>query len=150
MQITLYNNKSDNRVLNKDITQVYELSSVILKDDTELVNPTFILNGSINTASFNYIYAPSLHRYYYVSNVTYSQQRLYITCHIDVLMSYKTYLLAKSAILSRSANKYNTYQIDNDIPQENENNITTLPFPHGFEGESLVLIVAGGENEGGE
>ena len=149
MNINLYRNRSDNRVINKDITLISTYNNVHLKDDTDLANPVFIFDPSFNLSGVNYLFAPTLNRYYYIENVTLSQQRQLVSCRVDVLMTYKTYLLAKSCILGRSTSKFNTYQVDTDIPQDNENNITTLPFPHGFEGESLVLIVAGGANSNG-
>ena len=146
MTITLYNNQSDNRVINKDITEIHQLSAV-LKDDTNLLDPVFIISGSENITNVNYVHANG--KYYYVLDITFSQQRYYLRCHVDVLMTYKNYLLAKQCIVKRSTTSFNTYQIDSDLPQDNQNVITTLPFPNGFEGESLILTVAGGA-QGGE
>lgn len=145
MQVTLYKNMSDNRVVNKSLTTIGTYNNVHLKDDTDVANPVFIFDATFNLNNINYIYAPTLGRYYYIDNVTLSQQRQLVSCHVDVLMTYKTYLLSKSAIIGRSTNKFNAYQIDGDIPMINSNEITITNFPNGFSSESLILTVSGGE-----
>lgn len=144
MIIELYKNTSDNRVINKSITLINTYPNAVFKDDTDVVNPVLIFDGSFNFNNINYIHIPSLNRYYYIGDITLSQRRQYVSCHIDVLMTYKNYLLNKTVILSRSASAFNTMQIDRDMPQDNENVITTLPFANSFQGESLILTVAGG------
>ena len=144
MVINLYKNESDNRVIGKSLTAMGTLSNVILKDDTNVANPILIIDGSFNFSNVNYIYAPTLDRYYYIDDVTLSQRRVYVSCHVDVLETYKTYLLNKMAILGRSTKNFNAYQIDGDIPMINSNEITVTKFPNSFSGESLILTVAGG------
>lgn len=144
MQVTLYKNRSDNRVIDKSLTTIGTYSNVHLKDDTDVANPVFIFDANFNLNNINYIYAPTLGRYYYIDNVTLSQQRQLVSCHVDVLMTYKTYLLNKSAIIGRSTSKFNTYFVDNDMPQINSSEITVTKFNNTFNGESLILAVAGG------
>lgn len=144
MLIELYKNTSDNRVINKSITLINTYQNGIFKDDTDLANPILIFDGSFNFNNINYIYIPSLNRYYYIGDITLSQRRQYVSCHIDVLMSYKTYLLNKTVILGRSSKSFNTYFVDRDIPQINSSEITVTKFNNSFNGESLVLAVSGG------
>ena len=46
--------------------------------------------------------------------------------------------------MGRSANKYNAYQVDEDMPMINSNEITIKRFNNSFNGESLILVVSGG------
>lgn len=145
MTITAYNNHSDSREINKVLTDEMTISNCILKDDTEIVNPTLIFaGGSKLPDTVNYIYIPVFNRYYFVTNKTTENQRILINLHTDVLESRKTAILNNYAILDRSANHFNAYQVDGDIPILNYSEITKTRFPVGFSSESLILTVAGG------
>ena len=144
MTITAYNNHSDSREINKVLTDEMTISNCILKDDTEIVNPTLIFAGGTKLPdTINYIYIPVFNRYYFVTNKTTENQRILINLHTDVLESRKATLLNNYAILDRSANHFNTYQVDGDIPMLNYSEITKTRFPIGFSSESLILTVAG-------
>lgn len=117
MQVTLYNTTSDRRRTNKDLTSmVATYSNVRLKDDTSIINPVFILSGVTNN-QFNYLYCPYLHRYYFVENVKYlTGDMLEVSCHVDVLMSFKTDILKHNAYILRQEKKfYNSNQQKNGI-----------------------------------
>ena len=145
MTITAYNNHSDSRDINKVLTDEITISNCILKDDTEIVNPTLIFAGGAKLPdTINYIYIPVFNRYYFVTNKTTENQRILINLHTDVLESRKAALLNNECIVGRSTNIYNAYQVDEDIPMINSNEITITNFPSGFTGESLILTVAGG------
>ena len=145
MTITAYNNHSDSREINKVLTDEMTISNCILKDDTEVVNPTLIFaGGSKLPDTVNYIYIPVFNRYYFVTNKITENQRVLINLHTDVLESRKATLLNNYAILDRSTNHFNTYQVDGDIPMLNYSEITKTRCPIGFSSESLILTVAGG------
>ena len=71
MTAILYNNKSDNREVNKNITEIYTID-VTLYMDTNLLKPVFRVKTFNNNA--NYIYVPNLGRYYYIDNYILSNQ----------------------------------------------------------------------------
>lgn len=143
MTITTYSNASEEHVLDKDITKINENVSVVLKDDTNVLSPTLITSQNISH-TFNYIYISDFNRYYYVKNITYSQQRFYIECAVDVLMSFNAEIKDLNVIANRSSSYYNVYQKDDTIPFENRNVISTQNFPSGFNSQSLILAVNGG------
>lgn len=143
MTITTYSNASEEHVLDKDITKINENVSVVLKDDTNVLSPTLITSQNISH-TFNYIYISDFDRYYYVKNITYSQQRFYIECAVDVLMSFNSEIKDLNVIANRSSSYYNVYQKDDTIPFENRNVISTQNFPSGFNSQSLILAVNGG------
>lgn len=143
MTITTYSNASEEHVLDKDITKINDQVSVVLKDDTNILTPTLITSQNISH-NFNYIYISDFDRYYYVKNITYSQQRFYIECAVDVLMSFNSEIKDLNVIANRSSSYYNVYQKDDTIPFENRNVISTQNFPSGFNSQALILAVNGG------
>lgn len=105
MQIILYTNKSDKRELNKNITQIAEVS-ITLKNDTDIINPVIVINGEYLPPSANYCYIPVFARYYFLTNQRVNVGKmLEITMAIDVLMSWKTQILKSRVIAMRSTNK---------------------------------------------
>lgn len=64
--------------------------SVVLKENTSLIAPTFILSGT-TIGNFNYNYCHFDSRYYFIENVTsIANQKLLVECSVDVLATYKT------------------------------------------------------------
>lgn len=143
MTITTYSNASEEHVLDKDITKINENISVILKDDTNVLSPTLITSQNISH-NFNYIYISEFDRYYYVKNITYSQQRFYIECTVDVLMSFNSDIKSLELIANRSSSRFNVYQPDSHVKFLQKSIIATQKFPYGFNGNSLILSVNGG------
>lgn len=143
MTITTYSNASEEHVLDKDITKINDQVSVVLKDDTNVLSPTLITSQNISH-TFNYIYISEFDRYYYVRNITYSQQRFYIECAVDVLMSFNTDIKSLELIANRSSSRFNVYQPDAQVSFLQKSIIATQKFPYGFNGQSLILAVNGG------
>ena len=150
MTITTYVNTADKYVLDKSssLTTKNLAVSIQLKDDSNFINPTIIISNSLYH-DFNYCYIAEFDRYYYVKDITYSQQRYYVQLEVDVLMSFKTEIAKLKVIANRSSSYYNTYQKDDSIPFENRSIISTQPFSAGFGGESMLLAVNGGGIGGG-
>ena len=145
----LYYNKSDKRNLNKDIELINDIN-IELKQDTSIIHPTLILSNGSGVMGANYIHIPDLHRYYYIDNITASQQRLIIECSVDVLMSNKNEILNCEVVLDRSENNYNLYLPDDNLKLygyqyyqiKKLNPITSLHF--NMNTEQFVLNCAGG------
>lgn len=78
--------------------------SVLLKSGTDVVNPVLILDDAITTYTlYNYAYIADFSRYYFITKMEYvtgNRVNLYLSC--DVLGSFKTELLTKSAYISYS------------------------------------------------
>ena len=122
MTAILYNNKSDSREINKDLTELSTIN-ITLYLDTNVVTPVFKLKNFINNA--NYMYVPDLHRYYYINNYTLSNQCVYLHCSVDVLTTYKTEILNSEFLISRSENDYNDNIVDTLAPIT-ENTVYTV------------------------
>lgn len=145
MSVTIktYTNSSDDHTLNKNITNVGSGITAVLKDDTDLLNPTLILSGNVSQA-FNYVEIEDFNRYYFVVSRTYAQQRYYVQLSVDVLMSFNSEISDLKVIANRSSSRYNLYQRDNKVPRLTNDLIQTQPFSRGFGGGCYILAVNGG------
>jgi len=143
MEIQLYNQSSDKNVLNKNIGTPTIIYGTI-KDESNLVNPEIILSRTV-TNNFNYLYIPDFNRYYFVTDKILEHQRTIIQCHVDVLMSFKNQIKNMNIIAERASNRFNLYQVDNELPLKNYKTVTTIGFTNGFsETNSYVLVSSGG------
>ena len=122
MTAILYNNTSDSREINKNLTELSTIN-ITLYLDTNVINPVFKLKNFVNNA--NYMYVPDLHRYYYINNYTLSNQCVYLHCSVDVLTTYKTEILNSECLISRSENDYNDNIVDTLAPIT-ENTVYTV------------------------
>lgn len=146
MDIQLYTNASDRKVLNKNITLIDTVDAK-LKGPMSLRNPSFLLRLDEETY-VNYCYindGPFFGRYYYIDDIILNQNGLSeIRCSEDVLMSYKSDILNQTCILDRQESKANAYLPDAEWKADSRTNILTRPFPSGFEGMSTIITVLGG------
>lgn len=103
MTIQLCNCSNDPRVINKTYTVIEEVSASPFGEMT-IMDPVLRLRRKGNElAGINYIYIPDWLRYYFVTNITImSGELMVLSCHIDVLNSYKNAILASNAICVRS------------------------------------------------
>ena len=86
MELKIYNNNSNNNVLNKNITLVDTLE-FNLKIDNSILQPVLILK---NYSQGNYCYIKVFKRYYYITDIKLLTGGLYqLQLDVDVLMTYK-------------------------------------------------------------
>ena len=129
MNIVLYNNKSDSRVLNKSIEQIATID-VILKSAQNIMSPEIMLQTKTLPIEANYCYISDFGRYYYIN-----AQRLdngnvsKIELTVDVLMSFKDMILKSTVVAERTTNKYNRYLPDIVPTLAKFNNIYKLFTP---------------------
>ena len=107
MNLKIYNNNSNNNVLNKKITLVNELDFT-LKSDNSILQPILVLK---NYTSGNYCYIDEFHRYYYIKDVRLLNGGLYeLHLDVDVLMTYKDEII--------NAEWYSVNGVNVTIPNE--------------------------------
>lgn len=157
MQATFYEFSGDPIIVDKSSYLSRKGSANIdfyYKEDTELVNPTFICMPNKDIKRVNYIHVSELKRYYYVDDVIYKQDHIELVCTVDVLMSFKDDIdkLYTIIIRTQSADPYSGYNLyisDNKIRTESQLRIVTLNFERGFQvGENkssnFILTINGG------
>ena len=90
MKLKIYNNNSNNNVINKNITLVNEIY-FNFKSDNSILQPILILK---NYTGGNYCYIDDLKRYYFINDVRLLNGGLYeLHLNIDVLMTYKNEIM---------------------------------------------------------
>ena len=90
MELKIYNNNSNNNVLNKNITLIDTLE-FNLKIDNSILQPVLILK---NYSQGNYCYIKKFNRYYYVTDIKLLTGGLYqLQLDVDVLMTYKDVIM---------------------------------------------------------
>lgn len=148
MTITLYQNLSEPHRLDKALRNGKEYSGN-LKDSSSVVDPSFIIESTSDLSLYNYCYIPEFHRFYYITGIEVVRTNLWaISCHVDVLMSFKSNIRSLSGIISRQEWQYNLYLNDDKLLVECDRDIMTLGFNNPLSspssGRSFVLTVAGG------
>lgn len=132
------------RYLTKTKTKISDVT-ITLKDDTNRATPTIILSNSSYDSRCNYVYIDTFDRYYAVTDVTYSQQKYYLTLQRDAKASFVTDLKKCECYAVRSSNKFNTYLNDPRYPHLQFTNPVIKKFPNSFNNHlSAVLTIAGG------
>lgn len=146
MEVWLYKNIHDPNKLRKEPVTIKSKIPCIIKDDTELMNPEIIVDASPEVLASNYLWlGEPFNRYYFITNKTPSQTRIYIKCHVDVLMSFQSAIEGLDVIAERASSNYDLFQIDSELPIENFSDIATKEFPTGF-GNDQFLIATTGKN----
>lgn len=148
INVKFYWNKSENNRLNKNIQQLYSYDG-ILKEDVSIINPSILIEQHIqNLGGANYMYIESLGRYYYIDDmVSVSYTLTEVHAHVDVLMSFKDYIISNGGIVKRSQNDWNLYLNDGSFKVYQYRTYSTYQFPNAFPADNdLVLAVAGRTN----
>lgn len=143
--IKMQQNMSAPEVVDKSLYDVETLTGT-LKDPTSLIDPVILVESDhTNIMTSNYLHIPQFGRYYYINNIRSIRTGLYeLSCHVDVLMSWKTMIRRNSAIIQRSQSNYELDLDDGSIKVNNNPIIQTKSFPAGFTTSiEFVLAVAG-------
>lgn len=144
LSIELYENLSDENVLNKNITLKDTLTGTF-RTPFDIENPVIIIEneGIINA---NYCYIGEFNRYYYIDRVeiiTNNTIMLYLS--IDVLMSFIDEIKSLQCDIEVSSSDYDNYLSSPFYVATVKTKTDVLSFSSGFNdtGE-YILITAGG------
>ena len=143
MDIKIYNNTSEQIKVGKTLINVRDISGE-LKDSCDIINPVIIVSGE-NLSSYNYLYIPVFNRYYFITDIKVIRNNLWeISCHCDVLETYKDSIKANTAILKRQEHIWDMYLNDEKFKAESTNKTATIMFPQNhFNTVNFILTVAG-------
>ena len=141
--ISLYKNKSDLKVMNKQLTKVKDIEKYELFD-IDVVTPTFILTYEPSIIDSNYLYYDKNKRYYYINEISrIDGGEVIIKCSVDVLMSFKTDILNCKATIDRNENERNGYLNDSSYKAYSYSQIVAKKFPNGMYDDSIILMTIG-------
>lgn len=145
MELILYKNKSDDKVVTKDIEQLIVLNGT-LREGCSIINPVIkveAINNSIVSVC-NYAKIAQFGRYYFVRDIIFTGKLFEIHMHVDVLASFQTELKALDAVIARQEKRYNLYLQDGYFKTYQNPHVSIKQFPNGFDTQQFVLAVAGG------
>lgn len=145
--IVLQTSNSERNRLDKTITDIATLSGE-LKQETSIIDPVFVIEGDLNSyINCNYCTIATFGRSYFINNIRSIRHNLFeISCHVDVLSSYKAQIRDNSAIIKRSEGNWNLYLNDGSLQVAQDSEVITSIFTAGNQfgaSWSYVLIIAG-------
>lgn len=121
---------------------------------TKTLNNAVIVNGSFrseidsmdviveiesNTYDFNYVHIPSLNKYYFLQNLVHVNAKIIrMQLHCDVLMTYKTDILASYGLVIQGG-AINPYY--SSIESESRQAIRRFAFPYKFNDSGNYVLV---------
>lgn len=144
MSLQMYTCTSDNRCIDKSKTAIGSPISCSFKDDTTMENPAVIISPDAYSAACNYVYLDDTSRFYYVTDVTFSQQRCILQLKVDVLMSFAAEIKLSKCIAARSSSSFNMYVNDERYNALEYSNVFTKPFPNSFSKSLEYVLIVGG------
>lgn len=99
--------------------QLSFFAECVLKDSTSVLSPQIMLifpAGQLSPSSYNYAYIPDFNRYYFVTDITFSQNRVIYNLQCDVLASFWSTLKESTQYVLRSASAKNGKIVDTLYP----------------------------------
>lgn len=141
MTVNFYNAKIKNNEINKSLGSAI-VKTCSLKDGTSVEDPVLYMNHDSSLFQCNYVYIPDFGRYYFIVDKEIEGKTLYITCHVDVLSSFKSDILNSTGTATRS-NFYNKNIPDKMVASLPGENIQYRTLSSAFSGETYVLILGG-------
>lgn len=146
MELILYTNNSDDKVVTKNITTLATINGT-LREDCSIIDPVITVSDSVVNnaiaAACNYAKIAQFGRYYYVKNIVCKGKFWELHMHVDVLASFQTELKALDAVIARQENKYNLYLNDGFFKTYQNPHVKIMQFPSGFTDQYYILSVAG-------
>lgn len=103
----------------KTVSNTADLTlSCVLKDNTDIINPTLIIKNrdGFNPWSYNYCWVTKFNRYYFINTWRYVVGQWECECAVDVLATCKQIIGNKTKYVLRSASKYNRNIVDDFYP----------------------------------
>ena len=142
--IVLQRNKSEMNRLLKSVDNIMTVSGV-LKEETSIIDPVIKIECDLSDVmSCNYLSISAFGRSYFVNNIRSIRNGLVeFSCHVDVLSSFASQIMANSAIIRKQENTWNLYLNDGSFRVYQNPNVLTRAFPSGFTTQEFILAVAG-------
>ena len=144
MTLTLYFNATEHAALDKEITQLAELTGT-LREECSIIDPVILVSGIDDYIDeMNYAYITEFGRYYFITNVEAVRKGLWrLYFHVDVLYTYRDAIRENSGIIERNENEYDLQLNDGLFVTRQNPRIVQYPFGSGFNTWNFVLGVAG-------
>lgn len=134
------------------LTELGTVSNVILKNETNLMEPTFILKTNPVVYNANYLFCEFTSRYYYINSIdALSGGRIAIHCKIDVLYTYRNEILNSTCWVECSditADTSDDYDLlHNDYPFREDYDVLGVDIKNGYDGDVFAMDQVDEPNE---
>lgn len=144
MEITFYNNTSENNKIGKNLINGSTLEGT-LRDKTEYINPVILFE--FDPTDYNYLYIPDFKRYYFITHIESMRNDLwYVSCSVDVLESFKDDILNLKGIIDKNEYRGNQFKDDGSIVMENRKFNQIYNFISGFNSSGELILITAGAN----
>lgn len=130
---------------------------------TKTLNNAVVVNGSFrseidsmdviveiesNTYDFNYVHIPSLNKYYFLKNIVHVNAKIIrMLLHCDVLMTYKTDILASYGLVIQGGT-INPYYSSIESDSRQTIRRTTFPYTFNSAGNYVLVTITNNSLEG--
>lgn len=136
----------DVKTLHKSVTSIGTTKTAVIKNDTSVINPHFILTFSSDCLTANYLYCSDLDRYYFINDYTLlTGNRIDLTCTVDVLKTAENSINQLNTTIVRQEKQGISILPDSNILVQNYNIVDIYSFSGGFDNTvgSYVLEILG-------
>ena len=144
IDIKLYSISADNEKINKSLGTATDFANCTIKETTDVVHPVIRIQTSSNLSGYNYMYIDRYQRYYYIEKIETTPTGMWVLYgRCDVLMSFKSDILAMKGTVTRSETLYNAYLNDPEYKSLAYRKIVTKQFPNAMTNDNFILITIG-------
>lgn len=145
MEVVLFHNASDDRVINKVLVGGESFIGVP-RDELDVMQPVIRFEND-GVLRYNYAYIPSLQRYYVINSINAYREGVWdVSMAVDVLMSFRGDIMALSVIVDKQSMPENgdEYIDDGSLVTDNIMFTRLHEFSGGFNDyPEYILITAG-------
>lgn len=145
MEIQLFNNKSDNRCIRKELINGLSVTGS-LRESCDVITP--VINFECDTLmKYNYAYIPDFRRYYFITKFTNVANNVWeVEFKVDPLMSFKGDILALSVVVDKQSDKIigDEYIDDGSLVTDNYTFKEIYNYSKGFNNESQYILITAG------
>lgn len=141
-QPSLFTSKLNFNTYHYSNVEDYDLD-VIFKADETKNNPTLELAYNSRLDACNYVHINNY--YYYITDRTYSKNRVIFQLKPDLLMTFKKDILNLGVILARQEHDFNTYLKDTEQAILTKRVVDTREADHGFNSTDTFILATCGK-----
>ena len=142
IQVSLGYYYGDRRDMNKQIWVHSVGYSGTLRNDSNVVNPSILLNAAADDiADCSYMEIPAFNRKYYITDITsVSNSQSIVSGHVDVLETYKGDIKSSTGIVSRSSSAGDPFINDGSIRTKTTKSYKVVRGFAKFNDYSIILV----------
>lgn len=146
MNLHLYRTTDPPKKMVKNLTDDVLYENIRFINPIDTATPTVVIDragydGVGNISNYNYMYIPSLHRYYFITSIQVQGNKFHITGKCDVLYTYRKSILASTQLIKRSESLKNKMLSDDMLPIHADNTYTLKEFGESVATEQDYRIV---------